>query len=52
MLLGMVFLRWGLLQAQRGLWFYIVMVVAGCAVGLPLIARGVAVTTGGEEKGR
>ena len=43
MLLGMVFLRWGLLQAQRGLWFYLVMVVAGSAVGLPLIAHGVSV---------
>jgi len=43
MLLGMVFLRWGLLQAQRGLWFYLVMVVAGSVVGLPLIAHGVSV---------
>ena len=44
MLLGMVFLRWGVLQAQRGMGLYLLMVVAGCAVGLPLIAYGVAVT--------
>ncbi|MCH2180608.1 MAG: DUF418 domain-containing protein [Mariniblastus sp.] len=42
MLLGMVFLRWGVLQARSSVGFYLLMVVVGCAVGLPLIAHGVA----------
>lgn len=43
MLLGMVLRRLGVLQARRSRLVYTLMVVGGCAIGLPLIDRGVAV---------
>ena len=41
MLLGILLLRWGVLQARRGLRCYILMALVGGAVGLWLVDRGV-----------
>ena len=41
MLIGMAFLKWGILTAQRSTRFYTVLAVAGCTLGFPLIGLGV-----------
>ena len=40
MLLGMAFLKWGIVSGQRSKRFYTTMAVAGFACGLPLVASG------------
>ncbi|MGQ0534472.1 MAG: DUF418 domain-containing protein [Methanobacteriota archaeon] len=41
MLLGMAFLKWGVLSAARSRSFYARLAVAGYAIGLPVVAVGV-----------
>ena len=40
MLLGMAFLKWGIVSGQRSKRFYMTMAVAGFACGLPLVVSG------------
>jgi uncharacterized protein len=40
MLLGMAFLKWGIVSGQRSKRFYTMMAVAGFACGLPLVVSG------------
>jgi uncharacterized protein len=41
MLLGMALLKWGVISAGRSRGFYLVLFLAGLALGLPLIAVGI-----------
>ena len=41
MLLGMAFVKWGILSAGRSTRFYTLMIVVGLAVGLPIVGYGV-----------